>query len=812
MCFFKGVCFVLRLLFFCKVLWFVFLQSFFFFASGLDIFARNFVLVFFFKVLSFLLFFACGFVFVFVLLCFFLHFFLQKVLFVFCKAFFFQRVSLFFLQGFLLFCNGFSFVFLFCKVLFFFFFCKGFFSFLQVLFFARVLHFLRFFFLQDFFFCSGVLFFWFFFRCFFFLQKVFFFKWWGFFFLHSFFSSDVFFFCFFPEFFSSFPSFFAWFFFERFFFFCDVFFLQRVMVCYFCITCRWAAADWLISWSGHPRPSHYWAPVYRGCSCRDPPVWWLIQAGWWVTKAPTLFCCSALGFCCAALSWDCTALIAHLTCSLATLPILTNAVYSSYDARKLHQIETWLDVTCMAGKLNWSWHAPSAMRVHYCIHNRTAEVFSRSSTRSLRPVSVLLLLLVLWGSRASWFASSPDSWLPSPCWCWKVHFQLDLQLESALPSLLALTWSQRFDIDHRLLDLPRRSRFHDIHVSNHSRALWHAEHFDFFTFVSWNFLIVNMWQFHCRGLSLQCCFAPVPVNELHSCLEHLQIVAIIEQLDIIPNLITPPSSTLNLCRSSGSDDLMVLTTQLVIHVTLHRTVLTPSPQHRLPSSSVKLFTSRKSWSWRTPPQSLHSWDSPGTFATRRSSHSATTKTNWLPYTFVSQSFHHIQSHVLAHHDQTHVQCFDHLSLCDPRPLPKFTKCIRCLTTLPFNNSTFSPLVELHHYWCLNKIRVHAPTYLRTSCLIVAIVASRFSCWNCFDICQRLLSWLFASQSSPCLFFFWNTFLLTHSHHSLVCSAITYSCSFWTHHDAITHSRSSWIHHDVLHNHICHRHLLHLTNH
>ena len=123
----------------------------------------------------------------------------------------------------------------------------------------------------------------------------------------------------------------------------------------FYITYRWAAADWLISWSGHPRPSHYWAPVHRGCSCRDPPVWWLIQAGWWVTKAPTLFCCSALGFCCAALIWGCTTLIAHLTCSLATLPILTNAVYSSYDASKLHQIETWLDVTCMAGKLNWSW-------------------------------------------------------------------------------------------------------------------------------------------------------------------------------------------------------------------------------------------------------------------------------------------------------------------------------------------------------------------------------------------------------------------------------------------------------------------------
>ena len=65
----------------------------------------------------------------------------------------------------------------------------------------------------------------------------------------------------------------------------------------------------------------------------------------------------------------------------------------------------------------------------------------------------------------------------------KFILQLGLQLESALPSLLALTWPLRFDIDHRLLDLPRRSRFHDVHVSNHTRALLHAAHFDFFTFV-----------------------------------------------------------------------------------------------------------------------------------------------------------------------------------------------------------------------------------------------------------------------------------------------------------------------------------------
>ena len=64
----------------------------------------------------------------------------------------------------------------------------------------------------------------------------------------------------------------------------------------------------------------------------------------------------------------------------------------------------------------------------------------------------------------------------------KFILQLGLQLESALPSLLALTWPLRFDIDHRLLDLPRRSRFLSLALC----------HFDFYAFVSWNFLIVNM--------------------------------------------------------------------------------------------------------------------------------------------------------------------------------------------------------------------------------------------------------------------------------------------------------------------------------
>ena len=55
----------------------------------------------------------------------------------------------------------------------------------------------------------------------------------------------------------------------------------------------------------------------------------------------------------------------------------------------------------------------------------------------------------------------------------QVHFQLGLQFLSLaqFPSLLALTWSQRFNIDHRLLDLPRRSRFHDITFPRHTRAL-----------------------------------------------------------------------------------------------------------------------------------------------------------------------------------------------------------------------------------------------------------------------------------------------------------------------------------------------------
>ena len=200
------------------------------------------------------------------------------------------------------------------------------------------------------------------------------------------------------------------------------------------------------------------------------------------------------------------------------------------------------------------------MRVHFCIHHRTAEVFSRSSTRSLRPVlgtSLPSLYCEVHVHLYSHHLLSLDFHHRADVA--KFILQLGLQLESALPSLLALTWPLRFDINHRLLDfpstltLPRRSRF--------------QSHSCFVTCRPLRFLRICIVELLDRkhvtvstagGFSSQCCFAPVPVNELHSFLEQLQIVAIIEQLDIIPNLITPPSSTLSLCRSSGSDDLIVL--------------------------------------------------------------------------------------------------------------------------------------------------------------------------------------------------------------------------------------------------------------
>ena len=63
------------------------------------------------------------------------------------------------------------------------------------------------------------------------------------------------------------------------------------------------------------------------------------------------------------------------------------------------------------------------------------------------------------------------------------------------------------------------------------------------------------------------------MNELHSFLEQLQIVAIIEQLDVIPNLIPPPFSILSLCRSSGSDGLIVFHDALHLSLCIRETLL-----------------------------------------------------------------------------------------------------------------------------------------------------------------------------------------------------------------------------------------------
>ena len=218
----------------------------------------------------------------------------------------------------------------------------------------------------------------------------------------------------------------------------------------FCISCRWAA-DWLISWSSHPRPSHCWAPVC-GCPCRDPPVWWSIQGGWWVTKAPTLFCCSALGFCCT----DCT--LDVFTCGITKLDPCCVLILSRRKIKPNWDV-TWRDLH------GWKTQLILARPPQPCEYTFAITIVLLRCSLDLRLVHSVL-------SRC--FSHSlycevhvvPDS-----------HHLLSLdfhhlagggkfvlQLASALPSLLALTWPLRINIDHGLLDLPhhslpRRSRF-----------------------------------------------------------------------------------------------------------------------------------------------------------------------------------------------------------------------------------------------------------------------------------------------------------------------------------------------------------------
>ena len=224
----------------------------------------------------------------------------------------------------------------------------------------------------------------------------------------------------------------------------------------FCISCRWAA-DWLISWSGHPRPSHCWAPVYRGCPCRDPPVWWLIQAGWWVTKAPTLFCCSALGFCCTCCTLD------VFTCNITKLDqccvliLRRRKIKPNWDMtwRDLHGWKTQLILTRSPQPCEYTF-AITIVLLRCSLDLRLIHsVLSRYFSPSLYcEVHVL-----------------PDS---HHLLSLDFHHLADggkfvLQLASALPSLLALTWPLRFNIDHGLLDLPRHSLPRRSRFQLHSR-------------------------------------------------------------------------------------------------------------------------------------------------------------------------------------------------------------------------------------------------------------------------------------------------------------------------------------------------------
>ena len=216
----------------------------------------------------------------------------------------------------------------------------------------------------------------------------------------------------------------------------------------FCISCRWAA-DWLISWSGNPRPSHCWAPVYRGCPCRDPPVWWLIQAGWWVTKTPTLFCCSALVFCCT----DCT--LDVFTCDITkidqccVLILRRRKIKPNWDVSwlDLHGWKTQLILTRSPQPCEYTFaftivllRCSLDLRL---VHSVLSRCFSHSLYCEVHVVPDSHHLLSID------FHHLADGG--------KFVLQLGLQLASALPSLLALTWPLGFNIDHGLLDLPCHS-------------------------------------------------------------------------------------------------------------------------------------------------------------------------------------------------------------------------------------------------------------------------------------------------------------------------------------------------------------------
>ena len=203
--------------------------------------------------------------------------------------------------------------------------------------------------------------------------------------------------------------------------------------------------------------------------------------------------------------------------------------------------------------------------------HRTAEVLSRSSTRSLRSLS-------------RYFSASLDCEvrvLSDQHHLLSLDFhrcaddgtfvlRLGLQQTSTLPSLLGLTGPLQFDIDHRLLDLIHVTLFLDI--------------------IAFIRVVKLLGRKRGTGTATICstvlfcaCSCWMNSNVLSSSLNNL----------MLPRLSTT-SSALSLCRSSHSDawagcatlQLASQTHHLPKDCSLLWNVLTPSPQRQLPNSSA----------------------------------------------------------------------------------------------------------------------------------------------------------------------------------------------------------------------------------
>ena len=163
-------------------------------------------------------------------------------------------------------------------------------------------------------------------------------------------------------------------------------------------------------------------------------------------------------------------------------------------------------------------------------------------------------------------------------------------------------------------------------------------------------------------------------------------------------------------------------------------VLTPSPHHRLPSSSAKLLSSQKSWSRRTPPQSLHSWDSAGSFSNRRLSHSST---ELIAHKSTPPCCLHVRL-LLDHHElrlhimQRSVRCQD-----------------RCIRNLPHNYGTWLTAVHVFHLdrWTRTRLVDH---FCSQTLVVHKICCADSHMWTGLIAAQDLLSTQ-RSDSPVCIF-------------------------------------------------------------